>query len=136
MPWWVRNVPGFLVVGACCTAAYFTLYLLLRAPLDAQWANAVALVVSTLADTWGNRRWTFGVRDPRSALPHQLLGLAVLALGVLLTSVSLWWLGRVAPGASTLDEVLVLAAANGLSGTIRFAAYARVMRTDRPARVV
>lgn len=136
MPWWLRKVPGFLVVGACCTVGYFVLYLLLRGPLEPQLANAVALVLSTVADTWGNRRWTFGVRDPTTAFSHQALGLAVLALGAVLTSVSLWWLSTVDPGASAIAEVTTLAVANGVSGTIRFFAYAHVMQTDRPARVV
>ena len=136
MPWWLSKVPGFLVVGACCTVGYFALYLLLRGPLDPQWANGIALVLSTLADTWGNRRWTFGVRDPSTALSHQALGLAVLALGAVLTSVSLWWLGAGAPDAGAFEEVLVLAVANGASGAIRFFAYAHVMQTDRPSRVV
>ena len=44
------------------TLAYLLLYVLLRAPLGAQAANCVALLLTAVANTAANRRLTFGVR--------------------------------------------------------------------------
>ncbi len=128
--WWLRKVPAFMTVGMTCTAAYFGLYLLLRDPLGAQWANLVSLVLSTIAVTSGNRRFTFGVTSRRTVVPHQVLGLAVLALNTVLTASSLWLLHQAAPDAGRVAEVGVLAVANGIGGCVRFATYAWVMRED------
>ncbi|MFY0498952.1 hypothetical protein, partial [Staphylococcus haemolyticus] len=54
----------FACVGGAFNVLYAGLYLLLRQVWEAQPANAVALVLSTLAGTWGHRRISFGVRDP------------------------------------------------------------------------
>lgn len=123
-------MPGFLVVGMTCTAAYFVLYLVLREPLGAQLSNLVSLVLTTLATTAGNRRFTFDVHSRRTIVPHQVLGLLVLGVGTALTAGSLWLLARADPDASRLTEVVVLAAANGVGGCVRFAAYAWAMRGD------
>ena len=52
----------FACVGGAFNVLYGLLYVLLRAELSAQPANAIALVLSTIAGTFGHRRITFGVR--------------------------------------------------------------------------
>jgi putative flippase GtrA len=112
----------FAVIGGCCTVAYAVLYVLLRAALGPFWANAVALVLTAVANTAANRRITFGVQGRAHALRHQLQGLAILGVGLGVTSGSLWLLdaGTSRPDRST--EVLVLTAANLFVTVMRFVA--------------
>ena len=42
------------------------------------WANFIALLVTAVANTAANRRFTFGVRGPRDAVRHQVQGLVDL----------------------------------------------------------
>ena len=116
------QVALFAVIGVLSTLAYAVLYLLLRGVLGAFWANALALVLTAVANTAANRRITFGVRGPSGALRHQLQGLAIFAVGLLVTSGSLWLVhaGTATPGRFT--EVAVLTGANLLVTVMRFVA--------------
>jgi putative flippase GtrA len=110
------------VIGVFSTLAYALLYLLLRGPLGPFWANATTLLATAVANTAANRRITFGVRGPERALQHQLQGLAVLAIGLGVTSGSLWLLQAATGTPGGLTEVLVLTFANLLVTVMRFAA--------------
>src|SRR5205085_1552011 len=57
--------------------------------LGAQGANLVSLLVTAIANTAANRRFTFGVRGRHGAGKHQFEGLIVFGLGLALTSGSL-----------------------------------------------
>ena len=48
-------------MGVASTVAYLALYVLLRAVLPAVAANALALLVTAVANTAANRRFTFEV---------------------------------------------------------------------------
>src|SRR5271165_3699655 len=52
----------FAVIGVACTLAYLLLFLLLHDPLGAQSANLMALLVTAIANTAADRRFTFGMR--------------------------------------------------------------------------
>lgn len=52
----------FVLVGVASTLAFVLLYLLLRPVMNAQPANAVSLLVTAIANTAVNRRFTFGIR--------------------------------------------------------------------------
>ncbi len=52
----------FLALGVRLDLAYALLFLLLRAPLGAAGANALALALTGVGNTQANRRLTFGVR--------------------------------------------------------------------------
>ena len=110
----------FAGVGGVFNVLYGLLYILLRTGLDAQWANAIALVLSTIAGTYGHRRVTFGVRGTARTLSHQSLGLALLAFGLAVTGGSLMLLEASVDGPSRTAELLVLAAANLGVGLVRF----------------
>ena len=58
----VREFGSFAVIGVASTLAYLVIYLLLREGLRAQAANAIALLVTAVANTAANRRLTFGLR--------------------------------------------------------------------------
>ena len=117
----------FAGVGGVFNVVYALLYLLLREGFEAQWANAVALVASTIAGTWGHRRVTFGVRGRTRTGRHQTLGLALLAFGLAVTAGSLALLELSIAEPSRSAEILVLAVANLGVGLVRFGAFRAVM---------
>jgi putative flippase GtrA len=110
----------FAVVGVLSTLAYLALFLLLRAPMGAQGANFAALLLTAVANTAVNRRFTFGVRGALDRFRHQLQGLVVFAVGLGLTAASLALLTAVAPDAQRWLEVGVLVAANVTATLVRF----------------
>jgi len=110
----------FAGVGAVSTLAYVVLYLLARPALGAQWANACALLLTAIANTAANRRFTFGVSGPSGAGRHQLQGLVVFGLGLALTSGSLAALHAASSVPPRLLEVGVLVAANLAATVLRF----------------
>ncbi|WP_420880076.1 glycosyltransferase [Rhodococcus sp. (in: high G+C Gram-positive bacteria)] len=118
----------FAIVGIASTAAYALLYLALQGALGAQWANALALLVTAVANTAANRVFTFGVRGRRGATRHQMQGLVVFGFGLAVTSGSLAALHRFAPGASPHLELAVLVAANLVATLSRFIGLRWVFR--------
>ncbi len=129
----LRQLVVFATVGAAFNVVYALLYLLLREALAAQPANAVALVVSTIAGTWGHRRVTFGVRGRARTVRHQALGLALLGFGLAVTAGSLAVLDLSTPDPSRTAEILVLVAANLGVGLVRFGVFRTVMVPTPPS---
>jgi putative flippase GtrA len=119
-PGLVRQMLRFGAIGIVSTVAYLALYLLLRPGLGAQGANFVALLLTAIGNTAANRRLTFGVTGARGATKHQLQGLAVFGLGLLLTSGSLAVLHAQATAPSRLVEAAVLVIANLAATVLRF----------------
>ncbi|MFF1693725.1 glycosyltransferase [Streptomyces sp. NPDC058257] len=115
-----RQLVGFCVVGALSTLFYLLLYSGFRTFSGSQVANALALLVSAIANTAANRRLTFGVRGRDSAMRHQAQGLVVFAIGLALTSGSLAALGAASGNASHGTELAVLIAANLAATVLRF----------------
>lgn len=122
----------FAGVGGVFNVFYALLYVVLRGAFDAQPANALALVISTIAGTWGHRRVTFGVRGWAGAVSHQVLGLALLAFSLAVTAGSLAVLAATVEDPSRQTEVLVLAAANVGVGLVRFGAFRVAMAPHSP----
>ena len=116
------QVALFAVVGGLSTVAYAVLYLLLRGLLSPFCANAAALVLTAVANTAANRRFTFGVRGRDDALRHQLQGLAIFAVGLGVTSGSLWLLHAATARPGAFTEMLVLTLANLFVTVMRFVA--------------
>jgi putative flippase GtrA len=114
-----RQALRFGTIGAISTLAYLALFLLLRSATGAQPANLLALLVTTVANTAANRRYTFGVRGGGHGR-HQLQGLAVFALGLGLTSGALGLLDLAAAHPSRGLELAVLVVANLLATALRF----------------
>ncbi len=85
----LHQLVSFGLIGVASTLAYAALYLLLRRALSAQCSNALALLVTAIANTAANRRFTFAVRGAAGNLVHQTQGLVVFALGLAVTSGSL-----------------------------------------------
>nr|WP_304512013.1 bifunctional glycosyltransferase family 2/GtrA family protein [Demequina soli] len=115
----IGQVVRFAIVGVASTLAYLLLYLLLRHVMEAQAANAVALIVTTVANTAANRAFTFRTAGG-GQLRHQLQGLLVFGLGLILTSGGLRLLHVIDPDGTRLEEVIVLVAANVAATLLRF----------------
>ena len=114
------QVPVFATIGVLSTIAYLVLYVLLRGPMGAFAANAVALAVTAVANTSANRRFTFGVTGARNALRDQLGGLAAFAIGLALSSGTLWLVHAWNAHPSRGTELAALVVANALSTLARF----------------
>lgn len=125
------QLPRFVAVGVASTLAYILLYLLLRAIMPAQAANALSLLLTAIGNTAANRRLTFGVRGRAGAVRQQVRGLIALGAGLLLTSGALAALHALTPSPARSAEVSVLVAANLAATLLRFAIYRSWVFGDR-----
>ena len=126
----VGQLLRFAAVGVASTLAYFALYVLVR-PLGAQAANLVALLITAVANTAANRRFTFGISGSAGALRHHLGGLTAFGLALGLTSGSLWLLLAAWPTAGGLVEAAALVVANAVATLGRFLALRLMMHRGR-----
>jgi putative flippase GtrA len=102
------------------TVAYLVLFVLLRAPLGAQGANAVTLLITAIANTWLNRRFTFGIVGRRGATRQQLQGLIVFGLALGLTSGTLAVAHSLHSTPPATLELALLIVANAAATLLRF----------------
>jgi putative flippase GtrA len=129
----VSQLGRFALIGVASTVAYAALFWVLRAGMSAQWANAVALMLTAVGNTAANRAFTFGVRGRPDRLRHQAQGLVVFGIGLAVTAGALVALEALAPDASRPGELVVLTAANVLATLIRFLLYRAWVFGDRLA---
>jgi putative flippase GtrA len=115
-----RQLLRFAGVGVLSTIAYLLLFLWLRGGMSATSANAISLLVTAIANTAINRRYTFGVRDRSSRLRHQLQGLVVFAIGLVVSTGALALVHTAAPHAGRLVELVALVVANLVATALRF----------------
>ena len=83
-------------------------------------ANAVALLITAIANTAANRRFTFAVRGRPRVVRHQAPGLVVFALALVLTAGCLWLLHALDAHPSRFAELAVLIGANLAATVLRF----------------
>ena len=113
----------FAVIGVLSTVLHLGGFVVLRQVLEsATAANAVALLVAAVANTWANRRWTFGVRGRAGAARHQLQGLIVFALTLAMTTAGLDLLQSTMPTAPTWVETLVVAVTTAVATAVKYLA--------------
>jgi putative flippase GtrA len=117
-PW--AQLVRFGCVGVASTAAYALLYLVLHPMLGAFAANALALLITAIANTAVNRRLTFGVRGSSGAIGDHAVGLLAFGAGLALTTGALAGLHAFSDP-SRAAELVVLTLANALATLLRFA---------------
>ncbi|MFL6296979.1 MAG: glycosyltransferase [Actinomycetes bacterium] len=111
-----RQLPSFAAIGAVSTLAYLGLFWVLRSALSAVAANALALLVTAVA----NRRFTFGVTGRHRRLRQHLEGLVVFGLGLAMTTGALGLLERTTDHPGRAAELVALVAANAAATVARF----------------
>jgi len=111
---------SFGAIGAASTLAYVVLYAWLRGAAPAGIANALALVVTAVANTAANRWLTFGIRGGEGLARHHAAGLLALGAALAITSASLVILNAVAPHHGRPTEIAVLVLANAAATVARF----------------
>jgi putative flippase GtrA len=116
----LRQVVRFGAIGVTSTAAYLLLFMLLHPIIGAQVANFVALLVTAVANTAANRRFTFGVAGTTKAARHHVEGLIVFFIALAITSGALAALHAFVDQPHRLLELSVLVLANLFATAVRF----------------
>jgi glycosyltransferase involved in cell wall biosynthesis len=131
-PSFFGQVVRFGAVGVLSTAAYALLYLLFSSVMVGFLANFLALLVTAIANTAANRRFTFGVRGRSRLATHQFQGLIVFGIAWLVTSGALLELHAINPSANSSVELIVLTFVNLLATVLRFVLFRSwVFRSQR-----
>jgi len=124
----------FAAIGAASTLAYLLIFLFCRGFMDPQLANFLALLITAVANTGANRRFTFGIQGG-NPVRHHFEGLIVFGIGLLLTSGALALVHRT----TTPDrwaEVLTVVAANLAATAVRFLLFRLWVFRDKAPRTV
>ncbi len=125
----------FALIGVLSWVLQLGLFASLRHTVSssAQVANVVSLVLATLANTWANRRWTFGIRGRSGWRRHQLSGLAIVGVTLALTSGALELLRAIVPAAPTWLETGAVGVATALATAAKFGVMRGIVFRPRPA---
>ena len=115
-------VARFMGIGILSTVAYALLFLALRGPLGAAWANGLALALTAVANTAANRAFTFGVRGREGLARHHVGGALVFVLTLALTSGALAVLHGLWASPPRLVELAALIAASITATITRYVA--------------
>src|SRR4051812_12205981 len=115
-----RQVVRFGAVGVASTAAYLVLFVMLHGLIGAQAANMVALLLTAIANTAANRRFTFGVAGGAKVARHQIEGLVVFGIALAITSGAPAGLHAFVDQPHRLLELSVLVLANLVATAVRF----------------
>ena len=124
---------SFLLIGVLSTLAYIACYAAFRLALPATLANALSQLLTALANTAANRRFTFDGSGNGAAARDHLGGLTAFGLALSLTTGAIAGLHLVAPGASRLTELAVLLVANLIATVVRFLLLRTWIAPARPA---
>ena len=116
-----RRTVSFALIGVASTLVSLLLFLLLRGPLGAIGANAVAVSATFLANTWANARIT-----QRIARPHWAQSFALYLGSLVLTSAALLVVDAV--GGGLVLELVALGLTWTVATGVRFATMARDRR--------
>ncbi|MDT5093425.1 MAG: hypothetical protein QOH60_2788 [Mycobacterium sp.] len=116
----LRQAVRFTAIGIASTLAYLLLFLAMHHIAGAQVANLIALLLTAVANTAANRRFTFGVRGAARVARHHIEALAVFGIALAVTSGALALLHFMAGQPHRGVELAVLVGANLVATAIRF----------------
>jgi putative flippase GtrA len=128
-----RQLATFGVIGVASTLAYVGLYAWLRGSAPAGVANALALLITAVANTAANRWLTFRVRGREGLARDHAAGLVAFGAALAITSAALVLLNAIAPHHGRLTEVAVLIAANAVATLVRFLLLRLFVERNREA---
>jgi putative flippase GtrA len=109
----------FASIGIVSTILFAALFVALSGPIGRFGADIVALTICSLANTAANRRLTFSLRGRSGRARHYSGGLALAALPLALTLLTLLALAA-AGSTSLLTALIALTAVNGFATLARF----------------
>jgi putative flippase GtrA len=115
-----RQAVRFGTIGVASTLAYLVLFMLIHGVIGAQAANLVALLVTAVANTAANRRFTFGVSGGAKVARHHFEGLIVFGIALAITSGALAGLHAFVEQPHRFVELSVLVLANLMATAVRF----------------
>ena len=127
----VRQISGFMAVGAVTTTLHLALFAWWRPTLGGVIANALALTIATVVNTSLNGRITFDA-DRSTWLQAQLRAGSVFAAGLVVSTSAIWSLGWIWPTAPTWFAAGVVFGSSGIVTVTRFAAMRRWVFEPRP----
>lgn len=114
------QIVKFAIVGVGSTVLNLLLFAAFRHALGNQWANIVALLITTVINTALNRRFTFAAKDRGGATRVQLQSLVLLGITIAMTSGALEILRHADPHANGLVSTGAVAAGNVIATCVRF----------------
>lgn len=126
-----RQLVSFGAVGAVSTTLSLVLFLVLREQVHPLWANVIALAVTSVANAWANRRFTFGHRSRVDRGRHYAgaawVFVATVASSSATLGLALWadW--------GTIAQCLTLVATWGVMAVLRFSLLRSWVFRDPPA---
>lgn len=110
----------FALVGVGSTILATVLFWWFAQLMDRQLASALSLVLSTIANTAVNRRFSFGVTGRDGHWQVQVKALLLLATTIAITAAALAVLEWAAPGAETVAAVVTFTIGNLIATIVRF----------------
>lgn len=116
----VRQLIRFTGVGIICTASSLAIYALLRPWIDPQFANAIALILTSLMNTALNRRLTFKITGGRKRAQDHLNGVIVIVIALVITGGSLGVLHFFRPEATVSEELWTTTLSGFVATGVRF----------------
>ena len=130
------HVVRFGVVGVASTVLHLGLFAVLTAGavFGAQTANIGALLLATLANTWANRRWTFGIRGSEGVARHHAQALLVLGGTWAITAGALGLVHDLWPTTPVAVQTLVIGVATIAATVVKFVTMRSWIFTERIAR--
>lgn len=113
-----RQVARFVLLGGVSTLLQIVLYAALRHVTGTTVATVVSLILSTVANTWANRLYTFEVADRNHVTATHGLGLGLTCL----TGIAQWCAAQALAGTSVtgLAEATIVGLAGASLGVVRF----------------
>jgi putative flippase GtrA len=129
----LRRFASFSGLGIASAIVSLGCFTVLRTALDAQTANLSATVMVGLVNGVANQQLTFGATGRGSIRRHLVPSLALLGLGLVLSTVALDVLTAADHAPSRLVEVAVVGGSGAAFGLVRFVVLCR-LRPGPPAR--
>ncbi|MGJ6122284.1 bifunctional glycosyltransferase family 2/GtrA family protein [Mycolicibacterium sp. Y3] len=116
----IYQLAAFGAIGVISTLAYLLIFSGLHTAVGSQTANFVALLVTAIANTAANRRFTFGIRGQQGRARHHGEGLLVFGMALLITGGSLASVHALVHPTPHWLELGVLVTANLVATVLRF----------------